>query len=251
MNNTPHIENIPDLVLENYAIYNNDSYKQIEYFIESGLQVDHIITDPPYNISQDNNFSTMRNPRQGVDFGKWDRGSFNLLAWIPKYALLLTKNGSMIIFCSYRYLSYIMETLESDADMIVKDVIVWQKRNPMPRNTSRRYVQDMEFAVWAVKKNSKWTFNKPSDVSYLRALFCTSIVAGKERLGHPTQKSLQLMKDLIEIHTNKGEIILDPFMGSGSTGEAALVLGRKFVGVEMSKDYFDISLKRLQKYENF
>jgi DNA modification methylase len=250
MNNKSHIESIPNRVFDNFSVYNNDSYDQIDCFIKAGLKVDHIITDPPYNISQDNNFNTMRNPRQGVDFGKWDRGSFNLLAWIPKYAQLLNPNGSMIIFCSYRFLSYIVDTLENESDMLVKDVIVWQKRNPMPRNTNRRYVQDMEFAVWAVKKNSKWTFNKPDGVSYLRALFSTSIVAGKERLGHPTQKSLQLMKDLIEIHTNKDEIIMDPFMGSGSTGDAALMLGRKFIGVEMSSEYYDIALKRLQKYEN-
>lgn len=250
MNNLPHIEAIPDLHLERFVIYNNDAYKQIEHFVQADLKVDHIITDPPYNISQDNNFGTMRNPRQGVDFGQWDRGTFNLFAWIPLYSRLLMPNGSMIIFCSYRYLSDIIHVLEQEAGMDVKDIIVWQKKNPMPRNTTRRYVQDMEFAIWAVKKNSKWIFNKPDDVPYLRALYTTGLVAGKERLGHPTQKSLQLMKDLISIHTNKDQLILDPFMGSGSTGEASLMLGRRFVGVEMSPEYYVMSKKRLMKYEN-
>lgn len=250
MNNFLHIETIPDFHLSQFDIYNNDAYKQIEHFVQAGLKVDHIITDPPYNISQDNNFSTMRNPRQGVDFGVWDRGSFNLFAWIPLYSQLLTSNGSMIIFCSYRYLSDIIHVLEQEAGMDVKDIIVWQKKNPMPRNTTRRYVQDMEFAIWAVKKNCKWVFNKPEDVPYLRALYTTGLVAGKERLGHPTQKSLQLMKDLISVHTNKNQLILDPFMGSGSTGEASLLLERRFVGVEMSAEYYEMSKKRLMKYEN-
>lgn len=231
-------------------IYNNDSYKQIDDFLAEGLMVDHIITDPPYNISQDNNFSTMKNPRAGVDFGAWDRGKFDLFSWIPQYAKILKPNGSMIIFCSYRYLSYIIDTLESEScKMVVKDVIVWQKSNPMPRNIDRRYVQDMEFAVWAVKKNAKWVFNKLPDAPYNRAFFVTSTVSGNERLGHPTQKSLELMKKLVLIHTNPGELILDPFMGSGSTGAATLELNRNFIGVEMTPEYFEMAKNRLENLQ--
>ena len=153
----------------------------------------------------------------------------------------------MIIFCSYRYLSHIVDMLESDrCKMVVKDVIVWQKSNPMPRNIDRRYVQDMEFAVWAVKKNAKWVFHKLPDSPYNRAFFVTPIVAGSERLGHPTQKSLELMKKLVLIHTNPGDLVLDPFMGSGSTGAAALELGRDFIGVEMTPEYFQIAKNRLE-----
>lgn len=227
-------------------LYNADAYQKIEDLLNENLTVDHIITDPPYNISKTNNFNTMRNPRQGVDFGFWDRGKFDLFSWIPQYAKLLNKNGSVIIFCSYRYLSFIVEACESkESDLIVKDILVWQKTNPMPRNINRRYVQDMEFAIWAVKKNAKWIFNKPADSPYLRSLFQTSIVNGNERLGHPTQKSLKLMEEIIKIHTNENDLILDPFMGSGSTGEAALRLNRKFIGIEKEKKFFEMSSKRL------
>lgn len=188
----------------------------------------------------------MKNPRAGVDFGNWDRGCFDLYAWIPQYAKILAKNGSMIIFCSYRYISHIIDTLESpETGMVVKDVLVWQKSNPMPRNIQRRYVQDMEFAIWATRKNEKWIFNKPDDKPYLRALFTTSVVSGKEKLGHPTQKSLKLMEEIIAIHTEPQDIILDPFMGSGSTGEAAIRQGRDFIGVEYEKKYFDMAQARL------
>lgn len=227
-------------------LYNDDAYKLINDFVERKIKVNHIITDPPYNISKDNNFSTMRRPRNGVNFGEWDSGDFDLYSWIPTYSKILDKNGSMIIFCSYRYISYIIDTLEStEAGMTVKDILVWQKSNPMPRNINRRYVQDMEFAIWAVKKNAKWIFNKPKDKPYLRALFNTPLVSGAERLGHPTQKSLKLMEDLISIHTNPEEIILDPFMGSGSTGEAAVRLGREFIGIELDNKYYEIAKKRL------
>ena len=230
----------------NFDIYNADSYKFIHKLKESKVIVNHIITDPPYNISQDNNFDTMRKPRTGVDFGNWDRGIFDLYSWIPQYIELLDKNGSMIIFCSYKFISNIITVLENN-QMVVKDILVWQKLNPMPRNINRRYVQDMEFAIWAIKKNAKWIFNKPNDIPYLRAFFQTGIVSGTERLGHPTQKSIKLMEELIKIHTNEKDVILDPFMGSGSTGAAALRLNRKFIGIEFEKEYFDMALKRLQE----
>lgn len=233
--------------MKKFEIFNADAYQKINDLINMGIKVDHIITDPPYNISQNNNFHTMKNPRIGIDFGTWDRGSFDLYSWIPLYAKLLKVNSSMIIFCSYRFISYIIDVIESDStNMIVKDVLVWQKSNPMPRNVNRRYVQDMEFAIWAVKKKSKWVFNKPNEQPYLRACFKSPLVSGKEKQGHPTQKSLRLMEDIISIHTNSNELILDPFMGSGTTGVACLKCGRRFLGIELEKDYFGIAKERLE-----
>ena len=223
-----------------------DAYKEVDSLIARGVVVNHIITDPHYNISKDNNFNTMRNPRVGVDFGNWDRGEFDLYSWIPKYSKLLDKNGSMIIFCSYRFISFLIEACESsESGLEVKDILVWQKSNPMPRNIKRRYVQDMEFALWAVKKGAKWTFNKPDDVPYLRSIFQSPTVSGREKLGHPTQKSIKLMERLVEIHTNPGETILDPFMGSGSTGEAAIRLGKNFIGIEKDDKFFNMAEQRL------
>lgn len=115
----------------------------------------------------------------------------------------------------------------------------------MPRNTNRRYVQDTEFAIWAVKKGKPWVFNLPTDKKYLRAEFHTSTVAGKEKVKHPTQKSIKLMKEIINIHTNKNDSILDPFMGSGSTGVAAKETGRRFTGIEIDYDYYKIAVERL------
>ena len=226
-------------------LYNEDSYSFFNELRDSNIVVDHIITDPPYNISKENNFNTMSNAkRQGVDFGEWDK-EFDLLSWIDMYSQILSKNGSMIIFNSYRHLSHIIERMENN-DICVKDVIVWQKSNPMPRNTDRRYVQDMEFAIWGVKRGAKWVFNKPDDVSYLRGLLQASVVSGKEKTGHPTQKSLKIMEEIIKIHTNKGQVVLDPFMGSGSTGVACQNLERKFIGIEKEKEYFEMVQSRLK-----
>lgn len=230
---------------QNFKIYNGDALKVLDDLINLNIEIDHIITDPPYNISQDNNFSTMKSSkRRGVDFGEWDK-EFDLVSWIPKAEKLLKNGGTFIIFNSYRNLTPIINELKK-CGLVVKDVLKWIKANPMPRNIDRRYVQDTEFAIWAVKPNKPWVFNRPKDKTYLRAEFKTPVVSGNEKLGHPTQKSLKLMKEIIEIHTNKGDSVLDPFMGSGSTGIAALDLGRTFIGVELEKDYFLLASNRLK-----
>lgn len=230
---------------DNYTIYLDDANTIVKQFAANKELFDAIITDPPYNISKQNNFSTLNTPRRGVYFGKWD-DNFDILKWISEYTKLLKPNGSIIIFCSYLYISYIINELKN-SNIDVKDVLVWRKKNPMPKNINRRYVQDMEFAVWGVKKGAKWVFNKPVDKPYLRSLFETSTVHGTERTKHPTQKSLDLMNQIIKIHTNENDVILDPFMGSGTTGVACLLNNRKFVGVELDKEYFEIALNRLKK----
>jgi DNA (cytosine-5)-methyltransferase 1/site-specific DNA-methyltransferase (adenine-specific) len=235
-----------EIITQNYSIYNEDAYQFINTLKEQGIIVNHIITDPPYNISQENNFNTLEGNRKGVDFGEWDK-NFDLTSWIKPYTEILDKDGSIIIFCSYKYISYICTALEK-ADTIVKDIIVWQKSNPMPRNTTRRYVQDMEFAIWATQKKAKWTFNKPEEIPYLRSMFSEAVVHGKEKTGHPTQKSLKLMEDIIRIHTNENDLILDPFAGSGTTLEAALKNNRRCIGIELNPYHFDIMKDRLQNY---
>ena len=224
-----------------YNIINEDSKKYIQKLIKEKIIVNHIITDPPYNISKENNFYTLKN-RQGVDFGEWDKG-FDVCDWIKDYVKILDANGSIIIFCSYLYLSFIVQELNQNG-MVVKDIIHWQKTNPMPRNVDRRYVSDVEYAIWAVKKGAKWVFHK--DGAYNRSIIQCAITSKNQRYGHPTAKPVELLEKIILTHTNENDLILDPFMGVGSTGVAALKNNRKFLGIEINKEYFDIVEKRLQ-----
>lgn len=210
-----------------------------------GLQVDCILTDPPYNISRKNNFTTMG--RAGIHFGKWDI-NFNQKEWILLCAPLLKKGGSMIIFNDWKNLSYLVESLESSG-LILKDLLRWEKTNPMPRNTNRRYITDFEFAIWAVKGGAKWTFNKPQNVSYLRPKFTHSLVnsgggASKTRI-HPTQKSLSLISEILLIHTNENDLVFDPFSGSATTALACLKYNRNFIGSELDSHYFKKAKQRI------
>ena len=202
---------------------------------------DAVITDPPYNISRDNNFNTIG--RAGIKFGSWDY-SFDQKTWIYEISPLIKNGGSIIIFNDYKNFGDICKALE-ESGFVIKDLLRWIKNNPMPRNTNRRYVTDYEYAIWAVKGNGKWTFNKNKNVSYLRPEFRYPVVTSGKNKIHPTQKSLKLMKDIINIHTNKGDLIFDPFSGSGTTGVAAISLGRTFVGTELDSKYFDKSFLRI------
>lgn len=231
------------IIKDEIKLFNDDAFRIVKEFKNSGLKVSHIITDPPYNISKNNNFSTMNNPRKGIDFGNWDK-SFDLVGWIKDYSEILDNNGSFIVFCSYLFISYIIDELK-ESNIEIKDILIWRKNNPMPRNIDRRYVQDMEFAIWGVKKGAKWVFNKPKNKPYLRSIFESSTVSGKEKTIHPTQKSEHVLSEIIKIHTNKNEIILDPFMGSGTTGVAAIKNNRQFIGVELSEEYYKIAKKRV------
>ena len=229
-----------------YKLYNQDCIQVMQEMREKNIKVDHIITDPPYSISAKNQFHTMKNPRAGVDFGKWD-WDFDPAGWIEYAMPILSDNGSILIFCSYKFISDICRKIE-ELNGVVKDIIVWQKANPMPRNINRRYVQDMEFIVWGVKsKNSKWIFNKDKGKPYHRGFIQTPTLLGKERTKHPTQKPVSLMSELIKLHTGENQTILDPFMGVGSTGVAALDLGRNFIGCEKELEWHQISEVRISK----
>lgn len=199
--------------------------------------IDAIITDPPYNIARKNNFHTMG--RAGIDFGAWDKG-FDLFSYIDEVSRLLTKKGSFIVFNDWKNLGDISKYAES-VGFDTKDMIRLEKTNPMPRNRDRRYITDYECAVWFVKKGAKWTFNRQSD-TYERPKFVGGIESGL----HPTQKNVLLMEWLIKIHSNVGDIVLDPFMGSGTTGVACKNLNRNFIGIELDNKYFEIAKERIE-----
>jgi DNA modification methylase len=199
--------------------------------------VNLVLTDPPYNIARKNNFHTMG--RSGIDFGEWDKG-FDLFSYIDIVVKKLNKNGSFVVFNDWKNLGAIAKYAES-VGFVTKDMLRLEKTNPMPRNRDRRYVTDYECAIWFVKKGAKWIFNR-RDEKYQRPKFVHSIDKG----FYPTQKSLGLMEELALIHSNEGDTILDPFMGSGTTGVACANTKRNFIGIEIDQGYFDIAKQRIE-----
>lgn len=198
--------------------------------------VDLVLTDPPYNIARDNNFHTMG--RAGIDFGEWDKG-FDLFSYIDEVYRVLDRNGSFIVFNDWKNLGDIVKHAEK-LGFVTKDMLRLEKTNPMPRNRDRRYITDYECAIWFTMPKAKWIFNRQDD-KYQRPKFVHSVDKGL----HPTQKSLKLMEELVKIHSNENQVVLDCFMGSGTTGVACKNLNRKFIGIELDKAYFNTAKDRI------
>lgn len=229
--------------LELNKIYNEDCNIGLS---ELGSEViDLVLNDAPYNISKDNNFKTMG--RNGIDFGEWDKG-FDDIGYLSELHRVCKKGANVVTFTDWKRLSYIVEGLESSG-FIVKDMIRMVKSNPMPRNRDRRYVVDYEVAIWAVKKGS-WTFNRQSD-TYDIPCINTTVTSRKEKVitNHPTQKSVKAIEELMKTLSNAGDVVLDCFMGSGTTAIAALNLNRNYIGFELNEDYYYKSLDRINLHK--
>lgn len=223
---------------------NNCDYKDLVIAMQQqAVLVDLILTDPPYCVSRTYQLGFSNMGRAGMNYGEWDY-NFDQKEWINICAPLVRNGGSIIIFNDWKNLSYLVEALISNG-FVIKDLIRWEKTNPMPRNVNSRYVTDCEVALWAVKGKGKWTFNKPSDVPYLRPVFRSSVQLGGSKRIHPTQKSVEVFANLIRIHSNENDLVFDPFLGSGTTAVACKSLQRRFIGSEIDKNYYDKSILRL------
>lgn len=227
-------------------IFKNCDYKDLlKELAEQKIKIDAVITDPPYGVSRKHQLGFSNMGRAGMDYGDWDY-NFDQKEWIRLCAPLIKDGGTIIVFNDWKNFSYIVEELDNQG-FSMKDVIRWVKPNPMPRNTDRRYVGDFELAIWAVKDGGKWTFNKPEGASYLRPIYKCPSVASKKRI-HPTQKPLKLIEDILQVHTNENDIVLDLFTGSGTTAEACLKNNRIFVGSELDEEFYRKAMERLQCY---
>ena len=228
-----------------------------------------ILTDPPYNISGKSKLDLKNNTTGGPWYKmeeNWDifkdyKEYLNFTKfWTSGADKLLKDTGSMMICCSYHGLGEILIALK-ELDYKILNIIIWKKTNPMPNVTKRILTHSTEYVVWAAKSKG-WTFNymdmkKYSNGKQLRDVWEFALCQGPQRIknesgraAHPTQKPLEFMKRLIEMASNKGDLILDPFIGVGTTAVAANQLKRKWVGIENNPEYVKIAKKRIKSKEN-
>jgi len=252
------------------TIYQDDCVKILNEKIDE-KSVDLIFADPPYNLS--GNGLKWEGNKTGGDWymvnEEWDKMSAPEYMqftrnWISACHKVLKDNGSIYISCTYHNLAEVMIVLKQ-LDFKINNVIVWQKTNAMPNMTKRVFTHSTEFIVWAVK-GKKWIFNytelkkinpetqKDGAFKQMRDVWSLPLVQGKERLHgkdgralHPTQKSEEMLKRIIVASSNKGGLVLDPFLGSGTTAVVAKKLGRSWIGVEKSTKYVEIAKERLRK----
>lgn len=225
--------------------------------------VDMIFADPPYNLQLSGELTRPNNSRvHGVD-DDWDKfSSFNAYdaftaEWLTAARRLLKDDGSMWVIGSYHNI-YRLGSMLQDLGFWLLNDIVWIKTNPMPNFRGRRFCNAHETLLWVSKhKDAKYTFNYDAmkalnEDLQMRSDWTLPICTGAERLkgedgkkAHPTQKPESLLYRILTASTNTGDVVLDPFFGSGTTGAVAKKLGRRFIGIERERSYADIAQARI------
>ena len=228
-------------------IYKNQSCFEFLSTIPS-KSVNLILIDPPYEISRTTNFQSGEETgtdtdrfRISMDFGDWDKNFFGLEKVFKEAQRILVDGGTMICFYDLWKIETIKQYYENNKFKQIR-FLEWIKTNPVPIDSKINYLTNArEVAVLGIKK-SKPTFNS----SYDKGIYEYPICHEKGRF-HPTQKPLELMEALILKHSNEDDTVLDCFAGSGTTGVAAIKNNRKFIGCEISPEYYSQSLERLRK----
>jgi site-specific DNA-methyltransferase (adenine-specific)/modification methylase len=229
--------------------------------------VNLILTDPPYNASSGG--VNLPNNKTGGAYYKvnedWDKlGKYSdymefTLKWIKEVNRVLSPNGSMMVCCSFHNIGEVIITLKKLNYKFI-NIITWKKKNPMPNITRRTLTHSTEFIVWFAK-GKKWTFNykdmkKYNNGKQLQDVWEFPVLQGPERIkngngkgrsAHPTQKPLALFIRLIEMASKENDIVLDPFVGSGTTSVACEELNRKWIGVDNNHKYIEMANKRVEE----
>ena len=251
--------------------YEKDNFKLylgncLEILKEIQEKADMIFADPPYNLSN-NGFTCHSGKRASVNKGEWDvsRGieeDFNFhLQWIKACREVLKSNGTIWISGTYHSIYACGYALQILGYKILND-IAWFKPNAPPNLSCRYFTASHETLIWAIKDpEAKHTFNYklmkegdwPEDFikkekSQMRSVWAIPAPKPEEKKygKHPTQKPFLLLKRIILASTNEGDLILDPFTGSSTTGLAAYKYNRRFIGIDSKKEYLDLSIKRFE-----
>lgn len=229
--------------------------------------IDLVFADPPYNLQLQNDLKRPDDSKVDAVDDDWDKfSSFSAYddftrAWLLAAKRAMKPNATLWVIGSYHNIFRVGAILQDLGFWILNDV-VWRKTNPMPNFRGRRFTNAHETLIWASRdQNSKYTFNYDAlkagneDVQ-VRSDWTISLCTGEERLKgadgkkvHPTQKPEALLARAILSASKPGDVVLDPFFGSGTTGAVAKRLGRHFIGIERDRDYAAAAMKRIDAVE--
>ncbi|KGM89773.1 DNA modification methylase [Roseovarius mucosus DSM 17069] len=231
--------------------------------------VDLIFADPPYNLQLKGDLHRPDNSQVDAVDDAWDQfASFAAYDkftqdWLKAARRLLKPNGAIWVIGSYHNIFRVGAALQDAGYWILNDVI-WRKSNPMPNFRGKRLTNAHETMIWASKsEGAKYTFNYEAlkslnDGVQMRSDWVLPLCTGHERLkddkgdkAHPTQKPESLLHRVLVGSTNPGDVILDPFFGTGTTGAVAKMLGRDYIGIEREAAYRVVAEKRLANIRKF
>lgn len=249
---------------KDFALYHADSIELMNELPENSI--DMIFADPPYNLSN-GGFSVQSGKMVSVNKGAWDvskgfKDDYEFHhRWLQAARRILKPHGTIWVSGTYHSIYQCGYAIQSLGYHILND-ITWFKPNASPNLSCRFFTASHETLIWARKdKKAKHVFDYdlmkeghwPEDQLKKPGLQMRSVWAmgtprpEEKRHGkHPTQKPLDLLKRVILSSTKKGDVVLDPFTGSSTTGIAAVVNGRKYIGIDLERDYLDLSIKRFK-----
>ncbi len=254
-------------VLPLNTILSGDCIDQMNSLPESS--VDLVFADPPYNLQLKGNLHRPDNSMVDAVDDHWDQfDSFAIYdeftrEWLKAARRVLKPNGAIWVIGSYHNIFRVGAELQNQGYWLLNDV-VWRKSNPMPNFRGKRLTNAHETLIWASKsEGAKYTFNYEAlkalnEGVQMRSDWVLPICNGHERLknekgdkAHPTQKPESLLHRILVATTNPGDVVLDPFFGTGTTGAVAKKLGREFIGIEREAEYRAVAEKRLSEVRRF
>jgi modification methylase len=224
--------------------------------------IDMIFADPPYNLQLGGDLFRPEGGRVDAVDNDWDQfdsyGAYDAFCreWLAEARRILKPDGTLWVIGSYHNIFRVGALMQDQGFWILND-IVWRKANPMPNFKGTRFTNAHETLIWASQgEKAKYTFNYRAmktlnDELQMRSDWVLPICAGQERLkrggtkAHPTQKPEALLYRVLLACTNKGDVVLDPFFGTGTTGAVARRLGRRWIGIEREDDYCEVARERI------
>lgn len=240
-----------------FKLINDDCFKVLKEIDDKSF--DMIFADPPYFLSNDG-ITCSGGKMVSVNKGNWDKSlsveekhNYNK-KWIAECYRVLKDTGTIWVSGTLHNIYSIGMALEENGFKILNN-ITWQKTNPPPNLACKTFTHSTETILWAKKdlKNNKYVFNydlmkELNDNKQMKDVWTTSLTKPSEKKEgkHPTQKPVELLNRIIEASTKEGDLILDPFNGSGTTGISAFKLNRRYVGIEKEQKYCDLTIKRLK-----
>lgn len=248
----------PYFEINEAVLYCEDAFYALEKIEPES--VDMIFADPPYFLSNDG-ITCSGGKMVSVNKGEWDKAEdkheFNR-RWIGACKRILKPSGTIWISGTLHNIYSVGMALEQEGYKILNN-ITWQKTNPPPNLACRCFTHSTETILWAKKnaKKARHIFNyelmkEQNDGKQMKDVWTGTLTPPKEKVDgkHPTQKPLYLLERIMECSTNAGDMVLDPFCGSSTTGVACIKLGRKYIGIDNNVEFIELSKRRLLRATN-
>jgi site-specific DNA-methyltransferase (adenine-specific)/modification methylase len=237
--------------LEDFCLINDDCFSVLKKLPDNS--VDLILTDPPYNIAKYSTGNIKFDWRSDInnDLAEWDLNELKPSDLVDEFKRVLSPTGNIFVFCSYNIIGEYHKAFDPKFDTF--QFMVWHKTNPVPNFRKSSFLNSCELIMACWDKGHTWNFTTQKEMhNFVESGICMGSERIKDSEGknlHPTQKPVSILKKIIGIASNENDVVLDCFSGVGSTGDAALSMGRRFIGVEIDKQYHEAAKARLNKYK--